>query len=100
MALALDVLTVFMVLKDLPAGIPRAELKSAVLSGTHWLLDRVESGAWTRPTPIGFYFAKLWYYKKLYPQIFTLAALGRVAQVARELAPAGPNADEPTTGAE
>ncbi len=99
-ALALEALAALLALQDLPAGIPRAELKSTVLSGTHWLLDRVESGAWTRPTPIGFYFAKLWYYEKLYPQIFTLAALGRVAQVARELTPEGPAANEPTTGVE
>jgi squalene-hopene/tetraprenyl-beta-curcumene cyclase len=26
--------------------------------------------------PVGFYFAKLWYYEKLYPLVFTVAALG------------------------
>ncbi len=49
--------------------------------GTHWLLSRVESGEWTQPSPIGFYFAKLWYYEKLYPMIFTAAALNRVQQI-------------------
>jgi squalene-hopene/tetraprenyl-beta-curcumene cyclase len=29
------------------------------------------------PSPIGFYFAKLWYYERLYPRIFTVAALKR-----------------------
>ncbi|MDP6504909.1 MAG: hypothetical protein QF886_14920, partial [Planctomycetota bacterium] len=29
------------------------------------------------PAPIGFYFAKLWYYEKLYPIIFSIAALTR-----------------------
>ncbi|PYK61575.1 MAG: hypothetical protein DME21_08745 [Verrucomicrobia bacterium] len=33
-----------------------------------------------RLSPIGFYFAKLWYYERLYPQIFTVAALSRVAR--------------------
>ena len=28
-----------------------------------------------RPSPIGFYFAKLWYYEQLYPMISTVAAL-------------------------
>ncbi len=28
-------------------------------------------------SPIGFYFAKLWYYERLYPLIFTVAALGQ-----------------------
>jgi squalene-hopene/tetraprenyl-beta-curcumene cyclase len=42
-----------------------------------WLVERVEQGGLYEPTPIGFYFAKLWYYEKLYPIIFTVAALGR-----------------------
>jgi squalene-hopene/tetraprenyl-beta-curcumene cyclase len=42
-----------------------------------WLVAQVEAGGLNQPTPIGFYFAKLWYYEKLYPVIFTLAALGR-----------------------
>ncbi|MDQ3622453.1 MAG: squalene--hopene cyclase [Verrucomicrobiota bacterium] len=52
----------------------------AVEAGVRWLLEAVESGAWREPTPIGFYFAKLWYYERLYPLIFTASALGRVAQ--------------------
>jgi len=51
----------------------------AVIAGVNWLLTRVESGEWTQPSPIGFYFAKLWYYEKLYPMIFTVGALNRVA---------------------
>jgi squalene-hopene/tetraprenyl-beta-curcumene cyclase len=30
-----------------------------------------------KASPIGFYFAKLWYYERLYPLIFTVAALGQ-----------------------
>ena len=37
--------------------------------GLHWLCDRVEDGEWRETTPIGFYFAKLWYFERLYPQI-------------------------------
>ena len=51
--------------------------------GTSWLVERVESGAWTQPAPIGFYFAKLWYYEKLYPMIFTVGALGKAAALLR-----------------
>jgi squalene-hopene/tetraprenyl-beta-curcumene cyclase len=29
--------------------------------------------------PIGFYFAKLWYFERLYPLIWTTGALGKVA---------------------
>jgi squalene-hopene/tetraprenyl-beta-curcumene cyclase len=45
--------------------------------GLTWLIERVEAGGLYDPTPIGFYFAKLWYYEKLYPIIFSVAALGR-----------------------
>ena len=45
-----------------------------------WLVARVESGEWTQPAPIGFYFAKLWYFERLYPMIFTVGALHRAAE--------------------
>jgi squalene-hopene/tetraprenyl-beta-curcumene cyclase len=45
--------------------------------GLAWLVDRIERGGLDQPAPIGFYFARLWYYEKLYPVIFALAALGR-----------------------
>ncbi len=52
---------------------------SAVENGTAWLVARVEAGTWREPAPIGFYFAKLWYYERLYPLIWTVGALGKVA---------------------
>ena len=58
---------------------------SAIQHGVNWLLTRVESGEWTQPSPIGFYFAKLWYYERLYPMIFTVGALNRVTQIPGEL---------------
>jgi squalene-hopene/tetraprenyl-beta-curcumene cyclase len=54
------------------------EHTSAVQRGVEWLVDRVDDGEWKTPAPIGFYFAKLWYYERLYPIIWTTAALGRV----------------------
>jgi squalene-hopene/tetraprenyl-beta-curcumene cyclase len=45
--------------------------------GLAWLIDAVDSGRFRQASPIGFYFAKLWYYEALYPVIFTVAALGR-----------------------
>ncbi len=53
------------------------EAEAAVNKGLHWLVEQVEADGLTNPTPIGFYFAKLWYFEKLYPIIFTVAALGR-----------------------
>ena len=49
---------------------------AAVNNGLAWLVQQVEAGGLHQPTPIGFYFAKLWYFEKLYPIIFTVAALG------------------------
>jgi len=61
------------------AALARTAEVAAVASGTRWLVARVASDAWREPSPIGFYFAKLWYYERLYPQIFTVGALGRIA---------------------
>lgn len=52
----------------------------AVERGVRWLIEAVESGRFCEASPIGFYFAKLWYFEKLYPIIFTVAALGRARQ--------------------
>ena len=62
--------------------------------GVAWLVDRVESGEWREPAPIGFYFAKLWYYERLYPLIWTVGALGKAAGLRAEGSSA-PTASEP-----
>ena len=62
-------------------SVSESSIHSAIERGIQWLLDRVESGEWMKPSPIGFYFAKLWYYEKLYPMIFTVGALNRVASL-------------------
>ena len=56
---------------------------ASVERGVAWLVERVESGAWREPSPIGFYFAKLWYHERLYPLVWTVGALGKVVQNAR-----------------
>ncbi len=53
----------------------------AAAKGLNWLIEAVRSGEHRRASPIGFYFARLWYYERSYPLIFTVAALG--AAVAR-----------------
>lgn len=80
-ALAVEALAPLLSTQGLPAGIPRDALQAAVQRGATWLVQRVESGDWTRPSPIGFYFARLWYSETLYPQIFTVAALAQVLQI-------------------
>jgi squalene-hopene/tetraprenyl-beta-curcumene cyclase len=49
----------------------------AVERGLAWLCDAVEAGKLHETTPIGFYFAKLWYFERMYPIVFAVAALGR-----------------------
>ncbi len=51
--------------------------ESAVVKGAAWLVDRIEDGTWRQSSPIGLYFARLWYYERLYPVIFVVEALGR-----------------------
>ncbi|TWT75668.1 Sporulenol synthase [Posidoniimonas polymericola] len=50
---------------------------AAVRSGAQWLIERTSGGTEFPPTPIGFYFAKLWYHERMYPVVYTVAALGR-----------------------
>ncbi len=54
-----------------------SEFEPALDDGLRWLIGAVESGRHRRASPIGFYFARLWYYEKLYPLVFTVSALGR-----------------------
>jgi squalene-hopene/tetraprenyl-beta-curcumene cyclase len=44
--------------------------------GLEWMIRSVENGSFKDCSPIGFYFAKLWYHERLYPVIFTVSALG------------------------
>ncbi|MCY2926478.1 MAG: squalene--hopene cyclase, partial [Planctomycetota bacterium] len=54
-------------------------LDGACARATRWLIDRTDGGRTFPATPIGLYFARLWYYEDLYPVIFTVAALGRAS---------------------
>ncbi len=64
-----------LVVEALLAAPPTESLQAAVSKGLNWLIEAVETGDFRQPSPIGFYFAKLWYYEKLYPIIFTVSAL-------------------------
>ncbi len=56
-------------------------IQAAAERGLEWLLRRMESGQAGVASPIGFYFAKLWYYEKLYPLIFAAGAFRRALEV-------------------
>ncbi|QDU31090.1 Squalene--hopene cyclase [Anatilimnocola aggregata] len=60
-----------------------AKLQSSVDRGLGWLVEQVEQNRHQNSSPIGFYFAKLWYYEQLYPLIFTVSTLGQALPAAR-----------------
>ncbi|MEM9942404.1 MAG: prenyltransferase/squalene oxidase repeat-containing protein [Planctomycetota bacterium] len=51
--------------------------KASAQRGVQWLIRAVESNQIQRSWPIGFYFARLWYFEKMYPLVFATSALGR-----------------------
>ena len=59
------------------AGDVSPPVTDAYHRGLHWLVEAVESDRYLQASPIGLYFAKLWYYEDLYPIIFTASALRR-----------------------
>ncbi len=74
-AVAIEALVTLWRTKDGLANSPDA-LVSALNLGARWLCQATDEGRRFPPSPIGFYFAKLWYFETLYPLIFTVAALG------------------------
>ena len=72
------------------ALLPVAECAEACQRGLEWLLARIDSGTFQEPAPIGLYFAKLWYFERLYPIIFATSALARAVERAN------PQNDRPT----
>jgi squalene-hopene/tetraprenyl-beta-curcumene cyclase len=83
-ALATDALASILIrLNDLQGNnfkksLPLEQMYSQAMKGTWWLLNRSENIKSFSPSPIGLYFAILWYYEELYPIIFTLSALTKV----------------------
>ena len=53
-------------------------IDEALTRGANWLIDATDGGRRAPTTPIGLYFAKLWYSEKLYPWTFALGALAAV----------------------
>ncbi len=80
MALAVEALAAASVGDVATAKAADPDIRDALRLGLDWLIRAVETGAYSEPTPIGLYFAKLWYYEKLYPLVFAVAALGRASQ--------------------
>ena len=74
-ALALEALLCHPKIKTDPS------IQHMILKGLAWLTDSIERGIHERAAPIGLYFAKLWYYERLYPLIFATSALATATRV-------------------
>ena len=51
----------------------KGRISTAVARGAGWLMHAV--GGEVVPSPLGLYFARLWYYEELYPLVFALEGL-------------------------
>ncbi|HEY0074132.1 MAG TPA: prenyltransferase/squalene oxidase repeat-containing protein [Abditibacteriaceae bacterium] len=55
----------------------KERIRTAREQGIYWLVQHTDNGKEFQPSPIGFYFAKLWYSEQLYPLIFSVGALSK-----------------------
>lgn len=55
-----------------------------VSSGLNWLMERIEDHRISETSPIGFYFAKLWYFERLYPLIFATSAIRKADRTCQQ----------------
>ncbi|MHC4396195.1 MAG: prenyltransferase/squalene oxidase repeat-containing protein [Planctomycetota bacterium] len=67
--------------KDYKTYPPVKQIHSKAFKGAAWLIKRVENVTSLTPSPIGLYFAKLWYFEELYPVIFTLSAMAKMQKL-------------------
>lgn len=56
----------------------------ACAAGVDWLQHATHAFSMFKPSPLGLYFARLWYSEQLYPLLFTMDAIGGVATCPRD----------------
>jgi squalene-hopene/tetraprenyl-beta-curcumene cyclase len=66
---------------------PADDTQVVIDKGLRWLISAVAEDRHRETAPIGFYFAKLWYYERTYPLCFTVAALGQAMRCRRRQEP-------------
>jgi len=59
----------------------RERCRQAAGGGAKWLCERMAGAGTIEPTPIGLYFASLWYFETLYPLVFAVSALSKVRRL-------------------
>jgi len=57
------------------------ETQVVVKKGLVLIIQQIDQDFHHQAAPIGFYFAKLWYYERLYPLTFTLSAIGQATSL-------------------
>lgn len=62
------------------APVDCAATNEVLTRGEKWLCEATKKGTAFEPSPIGFYFARLWYFEKAYPVVWTVEALSRVSK--------------------
>lgn len=77
-ALALEALALYYGQPSLRSRTEESEVVSLFTRALHWWNESTRQGSHFPANPIGFYFAKLWYYERLYPIVYSLSALGRL----------------------
>ncbi len=61
------------------AAPPANEALAAAERGLGWLIGHAGGEGLPEAVPVGFYFASLWYFERLYPLVFTVAAMERAS---------------------
>ncbi|HPS03448.1 MAG TPA: prenyltransferase/squalene oxidase repeat-containing protein, partial [Candidatus Sumerlaeota bacterium] len=61
-------------LRALAGHAPNETIQTALA----WLIEATDHGQTFPASPIGLYFSQLWYHERLYPLVFTVAALEKV----------------------
>ena len=65
----------------------REKIIQSIQSGADCLITLTKKGTHFPASPIGFYFAKLWYHEKIYPVVWSVSALQQASQVLGEARP-------------
>jgi len=93
-ALAIEALASFAEHRAQAVGLLNEQLRSriavAIERGVQWLQNKTNNGLAFEPSPIGFYFAKLWYFEKHYPLVYCAAALERTMRLIAKANPTEP----------
>ena len=62
----------------LQVGADDPDARDHIDRGVQWLIEATREGRRTPASPIGLYFARLWYFEEMYPILFSLAGLTAV----------------------